>query len=42
MSSEVKLMYQSDKEININSGNFKLAFRDKIREGKKKHFLFGE
>ena len=39
MSSEVKLMYQSDKEININSGNFKLAFRDKIREGKKKTFF---
>ena len=31
----MKLMYQSDIEINVNSGNFKLNFRNKNREGKK-------
>ena len=37
MSSEVKLMYQSDIEINVNAGNFKLNFGDKNQEGKKKN-----
>ena len=39
MSSEVKLMFQSGIEINVNSGNFKPNFGGKNREGKKK-FLF--
>ena len=37
MSSEVKLMYQSDIEINVNTGNFKLNFGDKNQDGKKKN-----
>ena len=39
MSSEVKLMYQSDIEINVNSRNLKLYFGDKNREDKKKFLL---
>ena len=39
MSSEVKLMYQSDIKINVNGGNFKLNFGDKNQEGKRKIFL---
>ena len=38
MSSEVKLMYQSDIEINVNSRNLKLYFGDKNREGKKNSY----
>ena len=39
MSSEVKLMLQSDIDVNPNSGNFKLNFGDKNIQGKKKLFL---
>ena len=39
MSSEVKLMYQSDIEINVNSGN--LILKTKTRRVKKK-FPIGE
>ena len=39
MSSEVKLLYKSDIDINVNSGNFKLNFEDKNWEGKRKIFL---
>ena len=39
MSSEVKLLYKSDIDINVNSGNFKLNFEDKHQECKKKIFL---
>lgn len=39
MSSEVKLMLQSDIDVNPNSGNFKLNFGDKNIQGKKNFFL---
>ena len=39
MSSEVKLMLQSDIDVNPNSGNFKLNFGDKNKQGKKNFFF---
>ena len=38
----MKLIYQSEREINVNSGNFKLNFGDKNIEGKKKFLLDNE
>ena len=38
MSSEVKLMLQSDIDVNPNSSNFKLNFGDKNKQGKKNCF----
>ena len=42
MSTKVKLIYQSDIEINLNNGNFKLNFGDKNLEGKKKKNFLSE
>lgn len=38
MASEIKLMLQSDININTNSGNFKLNSREKNLEGKERFF----
>lgn len=39
MASEIKLMLQSDININTNSGNFKLNSGEKNLEGKERFFL---
>ena len=38
MASEIKLMLQSDININTNSGNFKLNSGEKNLEGKERFF----